>query len=130
LTGNFRYERKKTGREFKIEFIRTIWPPRLIYLLPQEPSLLFIESTIGFQVDDRRGLAPTGSPRYLNGILPNRQFKKSEAITRKSFVTLTPTRQLFQKLTFNPEAISNPLKMALIAHKLRVFNLISLHDSN
>jgi hypothetical protein len=88
-----------------------------MYLLPQEPSLFLIESNIGAQVEESLGFAPTGRPKYLKGKVPILQFKKSEAIEIKSFETLTPIKQLFQKLTLKPEANSKPLRTALRAHK-------------
>ncbi|KAK2454401.1 hypothetical protein QL285_001965 [Trifolium repens] len=117
FTGILRKERKKIGREFKTALMSTIRPPRLIYLLPQEPSLFLIESNIGAHVEEIRGFAPTGRPKYLKGKVPILQLRKSEAIEIKSFETFTPIRQLFQKLTLKPETNSKPLRTALSAHK-------------
>jgi hypothetical protein len=60
-------DRKKIGIELITALISTILPPKLIYLLPQDPNLFLIESNIGRHVDKDLGLAPTGSPRYLKG---------------------------------------------------------------
>jgi hypothetical protein len=87
-------------------------------LLPQDPNLLFKVSNIGCHIENDLGFAPTGKPRYLKDKYPIRQLRKPDAISRNSSDTFTPIIQLFQKFTFNPDVISNPLKTALIAHKL------------
>ncbi|KAK2437667.1 hypothetical protein QL285_022533 [Trifolium repens] len=65
----------------------------------------------------RLGFAPTGSPRYLNGTNPRLQLRKEQPLCKNSSETLTPKRQLFQKLIFNPETISKPRRIALRVHK-------------
>jgi hypothetical protein len=79
-----------------------------------------ITFNIGSQVEIFRGFAPTGSPRYLNGIEPLRQFRKFVAIERKSSDTLTPIMQLFEKFTFKPDAISKPRSIAFKDHKFSI----------
>jgi hypothetical protein len=45
------------------------------------------------------------------------QLRKVQATSMKLSLTLTPTRQLFKKLTLRPEANSNPLRIPITSHQ-------------
>jgi hypothetical protein len=75
---------------------------------------------MGSHVAKALGLPPTTNPRYLKGVTPIRQLRKSEAIWRKSLEMLMPTRQLLKKFTLRPEVISNPRKIAFKAQRLPI----------
>jgi hypothetical protein len=63
-------DKKKIRIALKTAFNNTTQPPKLTYLFPHAPSLLLITFNIGSHVANFRGLAPTGKPKYLNGIEP------------------------------------------------------------
>lgn len=96
---------------------RTILPPKLIYRVLQVFNLPPMVSTNGSQVDILLIFAPTGSPKYLKGILPALQFKKSHAMAIKSSLTLIPTNELLEKFIFKAETIWKPLRIAFIVQR-------------
>lgn len=49
---------------------------------------------------------------------PTLQDKKDEVVVMKSSSKFNQKILLFERLTFRPDAISNPLSIALILHKL------------
>jgi hypothetical protein len=105
-------EREYIGTELRTELISTILPPKLICLFPHKFNFLRRLKITGSHVEILLGFAPTGSPRYLKGRLPLMQLRKEHATSIKVSLTLTPTRQLFKKLTLRPEANSKPLRIA------------------
>jgi hypothetical protein len=94
--------------EFNTELIRTNLPPKLICLWPYEFNFLQRLVTNGSQVVILLRFAPTSSPRYLKGTLPWILL----VISMKLSHTFIPIRQLFEKFTLRPEAISKPLRIA------------------
>jgi len=89
------------------EFRRTILPPKLKNLFPQEFNLFVTCSNRGSQVDKLLGFAPIGRPKYLKGKLVSLQPKKLHAISIKSLRTLIPIKPLLRKFTFKPEPFGN-----------------------
>jgi hypothetical protein len=65
------------------ELIRVILPPYERWQLLQVDNLFSIISTIGFQVARLLGLAPTGIPKNLKGMVSERQDKKAEPAAKK-----------------------------------------------
>lgn len=63
--------------------------PRDIYMCLHDMSHLMMSLTRSFQVEDNWGLAPTGRPMYLNCKDSYLQWKKSQAISKKTWSKLT-----------------------------------------
>ena len=87
----FEKEKKYRGKLERTELISVTFPPMDRLRPLQQDNLALIESTTGFQVDLRRGLAPTGTPKNLKGIKVIQQERKIDADSRKPSLIFTLT---------------------------------------
>jgi len=125
--GALKKERAYTGREDRTDFMRIKRPPNDKNLLFHIDILFAIRATTGSQKDNLLASPPTGSPRYIKGILPTLQFRTVAAAPNQESLMLIPDSMLLLKFTFKPNTLSNNTKTA---RKARTFTQLFLPNNN
>jgi hypothetical protein len=64
------------------------------------------------------GLAPTGIPKNLKGMVSDRQDKKADPADKKDGSIFIPYSLLLTKFIFKPDTNSKLLNIVLMVHKL------------
>lgn len=113
-TGIGNKDMKYSGRLEREAFKRISRPPKDSRLPFHVDSFFAIRSIIGSQVACLEVFAPTGRPKYVNGIAPILQWRVSAIKCSHRSLVFNPIIELLWKFTCRPDESSNRISAFLM----------------